>query len=65
MEMQLLNDVYDQLFAMFYKPTLDKNEQIILINDHDINSNINKFIDGLDFEKVKAYAEKTDKLYNL
>ena len=63
--MQLLNDVYNQLLGMYYKPTLNKDKQIKLINDHDINLNVNKFINELNFEKVKAYAEKTDNLYNL
>lgn len=64
--MQLIkDDVYEQLFSMYYKPTLDRYKQIRLTNDHDINLNVDKFINELDFEKVKAYAEKTDKLYNL
>ena len=64
--MQLIkDDVYEQLFSMYYKPTLDRHKQIRLTNDIDINLNVDKFINELDFEKVKAYAEKTDKLYNL
>lgn len=50
---------------MYYKPTLDRHKQIKLTNDIDINLNVDKFINELDFEKVKEYAEKTDQLYNL
>lgn len=61
-QIQLINNVYDQLFSMFYKPKLVKG-RVPTISDLDIVYFVNKAIEKLTFEDVKVCAERTYELF--